>query len=135
MSDTFPMFETTSPAPLVFGADLPPPASTGPEPKKRGPRRGTVALEAQFTAEGKGGEGAFFASPDAPAKRRGRPAKVEGAAPLQQTDTPLLLGLLPHLVGLQEAHIGPLTKAYRLLAELSPRDRRQVSAILAKAFA
>ena len=118
MSD-FPSFPTES-APFPVGA--------AEAPKKtRGPRRGTVP-DPGFTKELLGPE---------PAKRKGRPPKANGGVgPAPGSRAPsALIDLLPHLVGLQEVHIKPLTKVCHILSELPAGDRRRVAWILAKVFA
>jgi hypothetical protein len=77
-----------------------------------------------------------------PAKRKGRPPKAQSGDSGDDPSTKPakratggLIDLLPHLVGLQEAHIKPLTKVYHILSELHPSDRRRVAGILARVFA
>ncbi len=130
MSD-FPSFPTdTEP----FGANPTPGVSTGPEPKKtRGPRRGTTTIRVDTEGGGGGGDPA---SASGPVKRKGRPPKEQrDTVVAPRTGSPYLIELLPHLVGLQEAHIKPLTRAYHILSELPAGDRRRVAAILARVFA
>lgn len=116
----FPSFETSG-----FPATTP----EAPVKKPRGPRRGTTM---QVSMEG--GGGGHPASTNEPTKRKGRPPKDTTAAPKAHVSAGLI-DLLPHLVGLQEAHIKPLTKVYQLLAELPAGDRRRVASILARVFA
>lgn len=119
----FPSFETSS-----FPATTP----EAPVKKTRGPRRGTTAAmdAADFSANGKGA-----AAPE-PAKRKGRPPKEQrDTVVAPRTGNAYVIDLLPHLVGLQEVHVKPLTKLYHIIAEMHPSDRRRVASILARVFA
>lgn len=108
--------------------------AAAPVKKTRGPRRSTADSHIPMQVSAIGSGGGHPASTNEPAKRKGRPPKNATAAPKAHASAGII-DLLPHLVGLQEAHIKPLTKAYQLLAELPAGDRRRVASILARVFA
>ena len=114
MSD-FPSFPTES-APFPVGA------AEASAKKTRGPRRGTVP-DPGFTKELLGPE---------PAKRKGRPPKVEAKSRASAVIPAFRLSDLEHL---DPADIEPITQAWQVLASLDDGQRARVLALLGKALA
>lgn len=125
----FPSFPVNQPS---FPASAPVQAELKVK-KTRGPRRGIQAPPADPEVLPVTRHAAGVLTIGAP-KRKGRPPKDATAAPKAPASNGVI-DLLPHLIGLQEAHVKPLTRLYHIIAEMAPSDRRRVSQILARVFA